>query len=273
MITAAGAGASFVAVPSKRLKPKTPRSPRNTTVSSAPGSRSNSQQSRIRSPSSPPHPQEAAAPSTLGTTPSFQSFLFSSRSSQSPSSEPAIPVPHHHLPIYEESDNSRSFLEEDFFGLHPLAQTIDDQDHEPPSPKSFYSADTTSTTSTTSTTKAGGRSSEDSTVFITQLQHPPPRKTARKLQRPSPSSPPSASSQTSLSFISPGTSPTGLGIGPFANYTGGHLSGHSITGSQSQYGEHYTGLKDFENVRAFFSIVDVSMPIFMCRRSYILVNA
>ncbi|KAH8153826.1 uncharacterized protein LAJ45_01593 [Morchella importuna] len=260
MITAAGAGASFVAVPSKRLKPKTPRSPRNTTVSSAPGSRSNSQQSRIRSPSSPPHPQEAAAPSTLGTTPSFQSFLFS-RSSQSPSSEPAVPVPHHHLPIYEESDNSKSFLEEDFFGLHPLAQTIEDQDHEPPSPKSFYSADTTSTTSTTSTTKAGGRSSEDSTVFITQLQHPPPRKTARKLQRPRPSSPPSASSQTSLSFISPGTSPTGLGIGPFANYTGSHLSGHSITGSQSQYGEHYTGLKDFENMSSNNSTRDICIAV------------
>lgn len=97
-------------------------------------------------------------------------------------------------------------------------------------------------------------------MFITQLQNPPtPRKTARKLQRPRPSSPPS-SSQNSLSFISPGTSPTGLGIVPFANYTGGHLSGHSI-GSQAQYGEHYTGLKDFENMSSNNSIRDVCIAV------------
>lgn len=240
MITATGAGASFIAVPPKRLKPKTTRSPRNTPVP-----RPNSQQSRIRSPSSPPppHPQEASPPSAQGPASSFQSFLFSgSRNPALSSSEPVAPPPHHHLPIYEESDRSRSFIDEDFFGLHPLSQN---EDQEPPSPKSFYSADTTSTTSTT---KAGNRSSEDSTVFPTPFSQAPPRKTTRKLQRPRPSSPPS--SQQNLSLGTPGSSPTGLGINTFANYTNSHLSGHSPSPA-AQYGENHIGLKDLENVRAF----------------------
>lgn len=257
MITATGAGASFIAVPPKRLKPKTTRSsPRNTPVS-----RPSSQQPRIRSPSSPPppHPQEATPPSAQGSASSFQSFLFSgSRNPVSSSSEPVAPPPHHHLPIYEESDRSRSFIDEDFFGLHPLSQT---EDCEPPSPKSFYSAETTSTTSTT---KAGGRSSEDSTVLPTQLSQAPPRKTARKLQRPRPSSPPS--SQQNLSLGTPGSSPTGLGINTFANYTNSHLSGHSSSPS-AQYGEHQTGLKDFENVRAF--ILFQKLLMLACLYSYL----
>lgn len=240
MITAAGAGASFIAVPPKRLKPKTTRSPRNTPVS-RPGTQL---QPRIRSPSSPtPHPQEATPPSTQGPAPSFQSFLFSgSRNPGSLSSEPVAPLPHHHLPVYEESDRSRSFIDEDFFGLHPLSQT---EDAEPPSPKSFYSAETTGTNSTT---KAAGRSSEDSSVLTSQLSQTSPRKTARKLQRPRPSSPPS---QSNPSFGSPGSSPTGLGIDTFANYTSGHLSGNSST-PVTQCGEHLPALKDCENVRAFF---------------------
>lgn len=238
MITAAGAGASFIAVPPKRLKPKTTRSPRNTPVSRP----STQQQPRIRSPSSPtPHPQEATPP-TQGSAPSFQSFLFSgSRNPGSSSSEPVAPLPHHHLPVYEESDRSRSFIDEDFFGLHPLSQT---GDAEPPSPKSFYSAETTSTNSTT---KAGGRLSGDSSVFAAQLSQVPPRKTARKLQRPRPSSPPS---QSNPSFGTPGSSPTGLGIDTFANYTSGHLSGNS-SAPVTQHGEHLPPLKDCENVRAF----------------------
>lgn len=238
MITAAGAGASFIAVPPKRLKPKTTRSPRNTPVSRPSGQ----QPPRIRPPSSPPsHPQEATPPSAQGPAPSFQSFLFSgSRNSGPSSSEPVAPLPHHHLPVYEESDRSRSFIDEDFFGLHPLSQS---EDAEPPSPKSFYSAETTSTNSTA---KAGGRSSEDSNVLTTQLSQAPPRKTARKLQRPRPSSPPS---QSNPSFGTPGSSPTGLGIDTFANYTSGHLSGHSSSPA-TQYGEHLP-LKDCENVCAF----------------------
>lgn len=239
MITAAGAGASFIAVPPKRLKPKTTRSPRNTPVS-RPGTQL---QPRIRSPSSPtPHPQEATPPSTQGPAPSFQSFLFSgSRNSGSLSSEPVAPLPHHHLPVYEESDRSRCFIDEDFFGLHPLSQA---EDVEPPSPKSFYNVETTSTNSTI---KAAGRSSEDSNVLTAQLSQTSPRKTARKLQRPRPNSPPS---QSNPSFGTPGSSPTGLGIDTFANYTGGHLSGNSST-PVTQCGEHPPAVKDCENVRAF----------------------
>lgn len=247
MITAAGAGASFIAVPPKRLKPKTTRSPRNTPVSRP----STQLQPRIRSPSSPtPHPQEATPPNTHGSAPSFQSFLFSaSRNPGSSSSEPVAPLPHHHLPVYEESDRSRSFIDDDFFNLHPVSQT---EDAEPPSPKSFYSAETTSTNSTT---KAG-----DYSVSTTQPSQAPPRKTARKLQRPRPSSPPS---QSNPSFGTPDSSPTGLGIDTFANYTSDHLSGHSSTPA-TQHGENIPPLKDSENVRAlsFLFAVDVSVSIY-----------
>lgn len=260
MITAAGAGASFIAVPPKRLKPKTTRSPRNTPVSRP----STQQQPRIRSPSSPtPHPQEATPP-TQGSVPSFQSFLFSGSRNPGPSSsEPVAPLPHHHLPVYEESDRSRSFIDEDFFGLHPLSQT---GDAEPPSPKSFYSAETTSTNSTT---KAGCRLSGDGSIFTAQLSQAPPRKTARKLQRPRPSSPPS---QSNPSFGTPGSSPTGLGIDTFANYTSGHLSGNS-SAPATQHGEHFPPVKDCENVRAFSFfpfLLLTSAYLYLCP---VLVNA
>lgn len=242
MITTTGA-ASLVASP-KRLKPKSPKSPRNNTM----GSRLN-QQGR----NSPPSLLQSRGSPPYGSTPSSQSFLLG-RTNSLPAS--ARSPPDRQYLVLDTGGFGRpghpDFAEEDFFGLHPLSASSQESCHEPPSPRSFYSA---ATTSSASTTKAGGgHSSEDessvATVTPTHLQKPPSPKTSRKLRRSQPSSPPSSSDRFMGNRVGTASSPRRQAIGSFAGYSGSHLSGHPPTAGP-QYTEQQLGVRDFENVRVF----------------------
>ncbi|RPB05463.1 ras GEF [Choiromyces venosus 120613-1] len=253
MITATGAGASFCAVPPKRLKPKSPRNP-------PPNTRLNQ---HSRNPS-PPSPLQSRSVPPHGSTPSSQSFLLSRTNSLPTTIKPSSD---RHLSLLDTEDFDRtsgqhSFVEEDFFGLHPLSASSLESGHEPPSPRSFYSA---ATTSSASTTKAGGgRSSEEeysvTPIPPTQLQQPPSLKENRKLGRPArPSSPPSSSSSSLGNRVASGSSSRSHGIGSFASYSSSHLSGHSPT-LGPQHGEQ-TIIRDFENMSPNNSIRDLCIAV------------
>ena len=243
MITATGSSGSICAAPSKRLKPKSPKSPRN-----PPTTRLNQ---HPRNPS-PPSPLQSRSVPPHGSTPSSQSFLLS-RTNSLPST--TRPSPDRHISLLDLEDHNRtsgqhSFVEEDFFGRHPFSTGSLESGHEPPSPRSFYSA---ATASSASTTKAGGGRSLEEESPITpvppaQLQQPPSPEANRKLRRPTrPSSPPPGSSGSLGDRVASGSSLRSHGIGSFASYSSSHLSGQSPT-LGPQHGEQAI-LRDFENVR------------------------
>jgi len=240
MITATGSGGSICAAPPKRLKPKSPKSPRN-----PPTTRLNQ---HPRNPS-PPSPLQSRSVPPHGSTPSSQSFLLS-RTNSLPST--TRPSPDQHISLLDLEDHNRTsgqhnLVEEDFFGRHPFSTGSLESGHEPPSPRSFYSA---ATASSASTTKAGGGRSleEESPVPPAQLQQPPSPEANRKLRRPTrPSSPPSSSGSLLGDRVASGSSLRSHGIGSFASYSSSHLSGQSPT-LGPQHGEQAI-LRDFENVR------------------------
>ncbi|CAZ84425.1 unnamed protein product [Tuber melanosporum] len=253
MTTATGTGASFCPPP-KRLRPRSPKSPR-----SPPNTRLNQ---HPRNPS-PPSPLQSRSVPPHGSTPSSQSFLLS-RTNSLPST--TKPLSDRHISLLDLEDFDRTTgqhrsVEEDFFGLHPFTAGSLESGHEPPSPRSFYSA---ATASSASTTKAGGgRSSEEeppiTPVPPTHLQQPPSLRPTRKLRRPTrPSSPPSSSGSSLGDWVASG-SLRSHGIGSFDSYSSSHLSGQSPT-LGPQHGEQ-TILRDFENMSPNNSIRDLCIAV------------